>query len=236
MSEATRTRPTPKARRTRRHLLDTSLRLFREKGFDRTSMRDIAAASGLSLGATYYHFRTKDELVFDFYAQTHEEAIVRNAETVERTSRFTERFADIVRFKLEQLAPFRAFIAILARNAVDPTNPLSPFSPQTAALRDGAIEIIEAAVEGSDLEVHPELAPHLSRLLWLIQMGIVFLWIHDPSRGQARTQRVVERGVGLVVTLMRVTAAPIPGMTPIIRSVVELLADLEVWRTDEAAA
>ena len=48
---------------TRRLILDTALRLFRERGLDETTMRDIAAGAGLSLGAAYYYFRNKEAIV-----------------------------------------------------------------------------------------------------------------------------------------------------------------------------
>ncbi|HZS36969.1 MAG TPA: TetR family transcriptional regulator, partial [Polyangia bacterium] len=48
--------PTPsprpkKSEETRRRVVDAALTLFRKRGFDATTMRDVAAAAGLSLGA-----------------------------------------------------------------------------------------------------------------------------------------------------------------------------------------
>ncbi|MFQ5682147.1 MAG: TetR/AcrR family transcriptional regulator [Candidatus Binatia bacterium] len=45
-------------------ILKTSAGIFAEKGFHRTSIRDIARAQGMSLAGLYYYFRTKDELLF----------------------------------------------------------------------------------------------------------------------------------------------------------------------------
>lgn len=47
---------------TREQILDSSLRLFSEKGFARTSVRDIAQASGITDAAIYYHFASKRDL------------------------------------------------------------------------------------------------------------------------------------------------------------------------------
>ena len=47
---------------TRKQILDASLRLFSEKGFPRTSVRDIARAAGITDAAIYYHFPSKREL------------------------------------------------------------------------------------------------------------------------------------------------------------------------------
>ena len=70
-----RTKPAKaKAEGTRERIVDAALELFREKGFDETTMRDIAAAAGVATGAAYYYFRSKEELVMAFYARTAQEA------------------------------------------------------------------------------------------------------------------------------------------------------------------
>lgn len=44
-------------------ILSVSARLFLEKGFDKTSMQDIATTAGISKGAIYHHFQSKDEII-----------------------------------------------------------------------------------------------------------------------------------------------------------------------------
>lgn len=46
----------------RDRILDSAQRLFVDKGFHNTSIPDIVAASGTSIGAVYHHFASKDEL------------------------------------------------------------------------------------------------------------------------------------------------------------------------------
>ena len=50
-------------------ILDAAARLFREKGYAVTSMRDIAAAVGMLAGSLYYHFASKDELLVAVYGE-----------------------------------------------------------------------------------------------------------------------------------------------------------------------
>jgi TetR/AcrR family transcriptional regulator, cholesterol catabolism regulator len=47
----------------RRQLLRASARLFREKGYDGTSVRDIAQATGMQSGSWVYHFATKQDIL-----------------------------------------------------------------------------------------------------------------------------------------------------------------------------
>ncbi len=46
-------------------ILETSARIFCEKGFDRASMGDISEALGLTKAGVYHHIRSKEELLFE---------------------------------------------------------------------------------------------------------------------------------------------------------------------------
>lgn len=48
---------------TRQQILDASLRLFSERGFARTTVRDIARQAGITDAAIYYHFESKREVL-----------------------------------------------------------------------------------------------------------------------------------------------------------------------------
>jgi len=47
----------------RKDLLRASARLFREKGFDGTSIRDISSAADMQSGSPFYHFKTKQDIL-----------------------------------------------------------------------------------------------------------------------------------------------------------------------------
>ncbi|MGA8762226.1 MAG: TetR/AcrR family transcriptional regulator [Candidatus Sulfotelmatobacter sp.] len=50
---------------SRREILRTAARLFQQRGYDATSMNDVAAALKLSKGGLYHHFKSKDEILFE---------------------------------------------------------------------------------------------------------------------------------------------------------------------------
>ena len=50
-------------------VLDAAARLFGDKGFGYTSMRDIAGAAGMLAGSLYYHFASKEDLLIAVYAE-----------------------------------------------------------------------------------------------------------------------------------------------------------------------
>jgi TetR/AcrR family transcriptional regulator, cholesterol catabolism regulator len=50
---------------SRQEILRTAARLFHRKGYDATSMNDVAAALKFSKGGLYHHFQSKDEILFN---------------------------------------------------------------------------------------------------------------------------------------------------------------------------
>lgn len=79
--EPTRTRKVRRGPLTRKQILDASLKLFSEKGFARTSVRDIAQAAGITDAAIYYHFASKRDL---FEALIEERGFTAALENLER--------------------------------------------------------------------------------------------------------------------------------------------------------
>jgi AcrR family transcriptional regulator len=61
----------------RQELITAAARLFRRQGFDATSTRDIAAAVGMHSGSPFYHFKSKDALLYAVMEEGMQSAIAR---------------------------------------------------------------------------------------------------------------------------------------------------------------
>jgi TetR/AcrR family transcriptional regulator, cholesterol catabolism regulator len=59
----------PRQDNRRQQLLDVAARLFRERGYHVTSMRDIAREVGMLSGSIYYHFPSKEEMLLAVYEE-----------------------------------------------------------------------------------------------------------------------------------------------------------------------
>ena len=60
---------TPRQDNRRVQLLDAAARLFNQRGYHATSMRDIAKAVDMLSGSIYYHFNSKQEMLLAVYAE-----------------------------------------------------------------------------------------------------------------------------------------------------------------------
>jgi len=56
---------------TRERILDIALELFTERGYDKTSLRDIAERLGTTKAALYYHFERKEEILLELHLRLH---------------------------------------------------------------------------------------------------------------------------------------------------------------------
>lgn len=52
----------------RERLVATALQLFSDQGFERTSVQDVVSAAGVTKGAMYHYFASKDDLLHEIYA------------------------------------------------------------------------------------------------------------------------------------------------------------------------
>lgn len=225
MTERQKTRQL-KSEETRRHILQTALDLFRQKGFEGSGMRDIAAAAGLSLGAAYYYFDTKESIVLAYYAQTQDEHEKLADEAFAKTDDLRERLAAAFHIKLKLLQDDRKLLGALFRSIGDPEAPLSVFAQKTAPLREQSIGIFRRAV--SVAELPPDLKELVSTALWGLHLAVLLYFLHDPSPQQTQTHSLVD---GLLeLTLQLAVIAAMPGMESTREKLLSLMSFAKLLR------
>lgn len=70
----------------RLELVNAAAKLFRQKGFDATSTRDIAAAVGMHSGSPFYHFKSKGALLYAVMDEGMRSAIARQSAALQAAS------------------------------------------------------------------------------------------------------------------------------------------------------
>ena len=212
---------TAKAGETRNRILSAALNLFRDRGFDETSMREIAVAANVAIGAAYYYFDSKEALVMAFYHQANDAMQETIEAALSRKSDLKSRLRAVIDVKFEYFRPNRKFLGALLRHAADPDHPLSPFSQETSDIRERDMQHFSVALEGSNLRLPDDLRPYLPKLLWLYQMGLILFWVYDRSPGEARTEKLVEKSLAIVAGLLKLSKSPF--LRPVRKTAIELL-------------
>ena len=190
---------------TRRLLLERALALFQARGVEATTMRDIARAANLSLGAAYYYFPSKEALIFAYYEQNQREM---EAIAVRAAGTLRERLGSLMHGKLESIRPQRAMLGAIVARLVDPGDPLGAFSAQTRAVRERAIQIFAETLASSGLP--PAAVGVAAHALWLLQLAAMLVFVNDTSAKAARTHGLVDDGLDLLVPLLPLLGTP-PG-------------------------
>lgn len=212
--------PTEKGELTRNSILRSALELFREKGFDATTMRDVANRADVALGAAYYYFDSKDAIVMGFYERAQEDIAPLLDESLANFNALHERVRAVIQTKFEYFVADRKLMGALSAH-IDPQHPLSPFSKETRSIRERDIGFFSRAIEGGKVRVPEDLKAHLPGLLWLYQMALILFWVYDSSPRQQRTMKLFDKSLAMVVALIKLSSFPL--MRPVRKLAISLL-------------
>ena len=86
---------------SRQEILRTAARLFQQRGYDATSMNDVAAALKLSKGGLYHHFQSKVEILFEIMNHAMEITEERVLNPVRGIADPEERLRALIRLHIE---------------------------------------------------------------------------------------------------------------------------------------
>jgi AcrR family transcriptional regulator len=106
---------TPEAKSTRERILDVALDLFIEKGYDKTSLREIAEPLGFSKAALYYHFASKEDILMALHMRIHDFGIDTLAQMADREPT-VELWAELLEQTVDQMLANRKIFLLHERN------------------------------------------------------------------------------------------------------------------------
>lgn len=158
-----------RAEASKERIYDAAIRLYAEKGFEETSVKDITAAAGCSVGAFYHHFASKDGVL----EETFRRADVRFGD-IAASLPALEGEAKIA----EYLARYARFVQVdngleLAKRLYTPKNKLFVRKGRRMQTALAALIAEEEAAGRLRLEADPETA---CDWLFIGARGIVFHW------------------------------------------------------------
>jgi AcrR family transcriptional regulator len=209
------------AEERRQRILETALDLFRVRGFEQTTMRDVAAAAGIALGAAYYYFESKEAIVGAYYDYVQQEHLARARTGFAPDAGFRERLRVAFQTKIDILAGDRKLLGALFRYGGDPEHPLSWFGRATRRQRELSIAVFDEAIGEERLPADiRDVAPVL---LWTLHMGLILYLVYDTSPGQRRTRRLVDAAVDFVDLSRRFVTFPL--LKPLRRRVIGTLRE-----------
>jgi len=173
---------------TRRRLYETAIGLISERGYERATLRDVAARAGVSSTLLYRYFPNKRAVVLALYDEL-SEAFAERAATLP-AGRWRDRFVRALDWSLGVLGPHRVTLRALAPVMVGDTEE-GVFAERTAFSRVRVQGVFRAAVVSAKDAPAPTVAEALGRLLYLLHLGVILWWLLDRSPGQRATRALV---------------------------------------------
>jgi AcrR family transcriptional regulator len=186
MTEEPDAKRTPKGELARQRLLESALHLFGSRGYEQTTMRDIAAEAGYSPGLTYRYFASKEELVLVLYQNLAEE-LDDYTRGLPPTS-LPERFHSAVAKQLTLMLPHREALGALFGTALNPRSQAGVFSENTLGIRRQSRRIYLRIIQEAKEVPRESQREDLATILYGAHLAMVLFWLIDQSNKAWRTR------------------------------------------------
>jgi AcrR family transcriptional regulator len=186
-----------RGRKSRERIRKAALELFREKGFDGATLREIAKRAGMGASSIYRHVQSKEELLIDELEAIQEEAWRRFREADDRARPTRQRVHHFLQVQHDLLAadPDLTMIALRAT-----TKPEARVARKSLVLNDRTIgllaEILQMGRKKQDLVKDLDILAAASALFHITQ-GARIPWANGLVKASA-CQRSILSGVDLL--------------------------------------
>ena len=168
----------------REALLESAKTCLSEKGYARTTARDIAATAGVSLAAIGYHFGTTEallnEAVFEGIGQWAEDLGRMLTEEAGNDGTVLEKFEAVWTRVIESLGDHRGVLAASYEIMVR-AEEVPEVRRRLAAAMEGARIALAELFLGVDAQAEPERARQVGSFYYAILSGLMTQWLVDPD-------------------------------------------------------
>ncbi|HEU4429751.1 MAG TPA: TetR family transcriptional regulator [Myxococcota bacterium] len=174
-----------RGRRSRTKIHEAARALFREQGFDKTTLREIAARAGMGASSIYRHIRSKEELLIEDLGELQDEAWRRFRAAEPRELSARERLRRFLDVEHALLAQDRDFTVIMLRAT---THPEARVAKRVLALQDRTIgliaEILQSARARGELEREADVLA-AARTIAHVTSGARIAWANGQLDAEA---------------------------------------------------
>ena len=174
---------------SRQEILRTAARLFQQRGYDATSMNDVAAALKLSKGGLYHHFQSKDEILFEIMNHAMEITQQRVLDPVRGIADPEQRLRALIRLHIEVvLSPRDREITVMLHE----NHPLPPaLRKRINARKKDYVHFLENLMAEVQRQARKEssgrVSPRAAAFALLGMINWIYQWYKPEGELQAQT-------------------------------------------------
>ncbi len=190
---------------TKERILSAALELFRKKGLEGTTTKEISKQAGIAEGTLFNYFKTKEDLALYFFQKETADLIKWfRAETRLQKAPLPERLFAIIHRQLEYLEPYEDFIGAVFCRSLQPSSALSPLSFESQELRLKYLRFIrEVLREAEAKDEIPRMGDLGAYAVGLFYLGMVTHWLQDVSRGKQKTLALLDRALNFGTRVLK---------------------------------
>ena len=190
---------------TKERIVAAAVELFRARGFDATTTRDIARQAKIATGTLFNYFETKEAIVSALAGDSLVKARGALAKQPPGAGLEEDLFA-LVAAELRQLRPLRKFIAPLLETVL---------SPLWAVRNNGQedsfrVQHLELVVEIARQHGVAEVSPVSLQVYWALYTGVLAFWAADKSPKQEDTLALLDQSLHMFAAWLREAAGQPP--------------------------
>lgn len=215
---------TDKGEQTRRQIFESALVLFRQHGFDATTMQSIATHAMVVKSAAYYYFPSKESIIQAYYEKVQAEQERLCEEAFAGTKDLKARLSIALHSKLDLTRHDRNLLGVVFRYTGEPDHPLSCLGQGTALIRQRSTQVFRDALARERLPA--DLRELLPLALWALQMGLLVMFLYDSSENQRRTRRMADGTLDLTLKLLGL--AKLAVLRPVRTRILSLLREADL--------
>ncbi len=179
---------------TRTRILEAAVALFRTRGYESTTTRDIAGAANIATGTLFNYFASKEAIVACLVTEAVEEARA-NFHAKKPEGDLAEQLFAYVAAELRQLKPLRTFIMPLLETSLSPLAATSQCK-STDSMRANHLATVAEIVRTHGIE---ELSPVSLQVYWSLYIGMLAFWAADKSPKQEDTLALLDQSLAMFV-------------------------------------
>jgi AcrR family transcriptional regulator len=183
---------------TRQRILEAAASLFRTRGYEPTTTRDIADGAQIATGTLFNYFPTKEAII----AVLAEEALAKahaafDGKIVEGA--LAEQLFAYVAAELRHLKPLRKFITPLLETSLSPLI-ASQRDELNRSLRADHLATVAAIAREHGVA---DLSPVALQVYWSLYIGVLAFWAGDRSPKQEDTLALLDQSLAMFVGWLR---------------------------------
>jgi AcrR family transcriptional regulator len=183
-----------KKKQSRQAIVDAAVHLFSEKGFEKTSIEDLAKLAGIGKSTVYTYFKAKEDIFLAFCDEEFEYSFNQLHERVSADAPLLEKLLTLFMLQYEFVTRNREFGRILVRETLFPKNVTSLAKETNQRYLDALGEILSQAKERG--EIREDLDNfYLSAHFYMLYLGA----LSGLYTGFVTTSQEVEAGLRILL-------------------------------------